>query len=127
MNSLSLPVVHPGFQKLKRNGRLLHFAAGGLILAHAISHFNQPHSNPLYLGCLLLIALDMFILVFAARNALAELPRINLFFRVVEIIFFFGIGITMLFQLQWLLGTSHILIGIVYIYLFACEKNIHFD
>lgn len=47
MNSLALPVVHPAFQKLKRAGRFLHLAAGGLILVHAVSHFNQPHSSPI--------------------------------------------------------------------------------
>jgi hypothetical protein len=94
-------------------------------LAHAISHFNQPHSNPLYLGCLLLIALDIFILVIAARNALSEQPVINLFFRIIEIIFFLGIGITMLVQQQWLLGSIHVLLSVIYVYLGYCEKNIH--
>src|SRR5688500_11678148 len=95
MNSLSLPVVHPAFEKLKRSGRILHLAAVALILVHAISHFKEPHTSPIYLGCLLLIAVDIFILVFAAKNLVIEMPRINLFFRMVEIIFFIGIGVTM--------------------------------
>lgn len=125
MNSLSLPVVHPAFQKIKRSGRLLHFAAGGLLLAHAISHFNQPHSNPVYLGCVLLIAIDIFILVFAGRNILASMPLINLFFRFIEILFFLGISITMLVAANWISGVIHLLLCLAYSYLFQCERRVH--
>lgn len=125
MNSLSLPVVHPSFQKLKHAGRLLHLAAGGFILVHAISHFNQPHSSPLYLGCLLLMALDIFILVFAGKNILIDMPRVNLFFRLTEILFFLGIGITLFVDAKWLLGTLHIVLCLVYSYLFYCEKKVN--
>lgn len=124
MNSLALPVVHPAFQKLKRSGRFLHLTAGALILVHAISHIQQPHSNPLYLGCLFLIAVDIFILVFAAKNLVVEMPRVNLFFRLVEIIFFMGIGITMCVQARWATGSIHLLLSIAYIYLFYCEKRL---
>lgn len=125
MDSLSLPVVHPPFQKLKRAGRLLHITAGTFILAHAIAHFNQPESSPLYLGCLLLIALDIFILVFAGKNFLNDMPRVNLFFRLTEILFFLGIGITLLRELNWLMAIFHILLSMMYSYLFYCEKKIN--
>jgi hypothetical protein len=125
MNSLALPVVHPAFQKLKRSGRLLHLAAGALILVHAISHIREPHSNPLYLGCLFLIAVDIFILVFASKNLVVEMPRVNLFFRLVEIVFFLGIGITMYVSARWITGSIHLVLGIAYIYLFYCEKRLH--
>lgn len=125
MNSLALPVVHPAFQKLKRSGRLLHFAAGVLILVHAISHFRDEHSSPIYLGCLLLIAVDIFILVFAGKNLLAEMPKANLFFRLVEIIFFLVIGLTLLFQSRWMPGGTHLLITIAYCYLYYCEKKVN--
>lgn len=125
MNSLSLPVVHPSFQKLKHAGRLLHLAAGGLILVHAISHFNQPQSSPIYLGCLLLMALDIFILVFAGKNILIHMPRVNLFFRLAEILFFLGIGITLFIESKWFMGSLHLVLCLVYSYLFYCEKNVN--
>lgn len=127
MNSLKLPVVHPAFQKLKRSGRLLHFAAAALILVHAISHIGEPHSSPVYLGCLFFIAVDIFILVFAGGNLLEDLPRINLFFRLVEIVFFIGIGVTMLVQKSWLPGLIHVALSGAYIYLFYCESHINSD
>jgi hypothetical protein len=127
MNSLALPVVHPAFQKLKRSGRLLHLAAGVLILVHGVSHIREPHSSPVYLGCLFLIAVDIFILVFAGKNLVVDMPGVNLFFRLVEIIFFVGIGVTMFVQSRWLVGGTHVLISIAYIYLFYCEKRLQHE
>lgn len=125
MNSLSLPVVHPSFQKLKHAGRLLHLTAGGLILVHAISHFNQPQSSPVYLGCLLLMALDIFILVLAGKNILIDMPKVNLFFRLAEILFFLGIGITLMVESKWAMGSLHLVLSVVYSYLFYCEKKLN--
>jgi hypothetical protein len=127
MDSLSLPVVHPAFQRLKHSGRLLHLAAGGLILAHAFSHFNEPHPSPVYLGCLLRRALDIFILVLAGRNILIDMPKVNLFFRLTEILFFIGIGTMLLLETKWAMGSVHIILGIVYSYLFYCEKKLNVE
>lgn len=123
MDSLALPVVHPAFQKLKRAGRFLHLAAGGLILIHALSHINQPDSSPVYLGCLLFMAIDIFILAVAGKNIAAELPIVNLFFRFIEIIFFLGIGLACFLGHEWWTGGGHILMTLAYIYLFRCEKR----
>ena len=124
MNSVSIPVVHPGFQNLKRSSRLMHLFAGGLILAHAISHLSEPDFSIVYSGCLLLMALDIFILVFAGRNILVDFPKVNLFFRFTEFLFFAGIGANMLSESRWILGTSHLILSLSFIYLFYCEKQI---
>jgi hypothetical protein len=123
MDSLALPVVHPAFQKLKRAGRFLHLAAGGLILVHALSHINQPDSSPVYLGCLLFMAIDIFILAVAGKNIAADMPIVNLFFRLVEIIFFLGIGIACFLGHEWWTSGGHILMTLAYLYLFRCEKR----
>jgi hypothetical protein len=123
MDSLALPVVHPAFQKLKRAGRFLHIAAAGLILVHALSHINQPDSSPLYLGCLFFMAVDILILAVAGKNIAADLPIVNLFFRLVEIIFFLGIGIACFLGSEWWTGGGHILMTLAYLYLFRCEKR----
>jgi len=124
MNSLALPIVHPAFQNLKRSGKLLHVTAATLILIHAITHMVRPGGNYIYFGCLFLIAVDILILVFAGKNILEERPSVNLFFRFVEFIFFLGIGVDLLLKLNWINGTVHILISLVYIYLFYCEKKL---
>jgi hypothetical protein len=124
MNSLALPVVHPAFQKLKRAGRFLHLAAGALILVHAISHIREPHSSILYLGCLFFMAADIFILVMAGKNIASEMPIVNLFFRLVEVVFFLGIGLTLCLDRDWTMGPIHLAICAAYVYLFWCEKKL---
>ena len=123
MNSISFTIVHPAFQNLKRSGRLLHLTAGGLILAHAISHFKQPDASPVYFWCQFIVALDIFVLVFAGRHLLAALPKLNLFFRFIEFLFFLGIAVLLFFERKWLMGSLHFVLSIIYIYLFYCEKN----
>jgi hypothetical protein len=122
MDSISLPVVSPTFERLKRHGVWLHTLAGILILAHAISHFRSESTHTLYFWCLLIISLDIFLLVLAGRDLLRQLPRVNLFFRLVEIIFFFGIGVLMIIEGNELTGIVHFLLAIGYGYLFYCEN-----
>jgi hypothetical protein len=123
MDSISLPVVHPAFEKLKRSGSWLHVAAGLLILTHAISHFHRHESPTLYFWCQLIISLDIFILVGAGREILRQSPRVNLFFRVVEIVFFLGIGWMMLLEKNWMTACIHLFLCIAYVYLFYCERG----
>lgn len=123
MDTISLPVVHPAFERLRRSSSGLHTLAGILILSHAISHIRSEESPSLYFWCLLLISLDIFLLVLAGRDILRQLPRVNLFFRLVEIIFFLGIGILMLLQGNPWTGIIHLALSIAYSYLFYCEKN----
>ena len=125
MNGISLPVIHPQFENLRKKGRLLHLVAATLIVVHAVSHFNQPGVPIVYFACLLLIALDIFILVFATRSSLSSMPKVNLFFRAIECVFFLGIGVEMLVKEYWLSGASHLVLGIAYSYLFYCERKLH--
>lgn len=122
MDSISLPVVSPTFERLKISGVWLHSLAGVLILAHAISHFRSENTHTLYFWCLLLISIDILLLVIAGRDLLQQLPRVNLFFRLVEIIFFFCIGTLMVVQGNELTGIVHFLLSIAYGYLFYCER-----
>jgi hypothetical protein len=122
MDSISLPVVDPAFEKLKRNGIWLHTLAGILLLAHAISHFRSENAHTLYFWCLLLISLDIFLLVIAGHQLLRQLPRVNLFFRSIEIIFFFCIGILMIREGNMITAIVHLLLAIGYSYLFYCER-----
>jgi hypothetical protein len=122
MDSISLPVIAPRLDKLKRSGGWLHLLAGALILAHAISHFRGETTHTLYFWCLLIISLDIFLLVLVGRDLLHQMPRMNLLFRCVEIIFFLGIGTLMLVEGNPMTGLFHLLLGIAYGYLFYCER-----
>jgi hypothetical protein len=123
MDSISLPVVHPAFEKLKRSGSWLHVVAALMILTHAMSHFHRHESPTLYFWCQLIISLDILILVGAGRELLRQLPRVNLFFRVVEIVFFLVIGWMMLLERNWVTAGIHLSLSIAYAYLFYCEKS----
>ncbi len=117
-----MPVVHPTFEKLKLSGRWLHAAAGLFILTHALSHMHRQEAPPLYFWCQLLISLDIFILVMAGRDLLL-VPRVNLFFRLVEIIFFLVIGLMMLLEGSMLTAVVHCSLSVGYSYLFYCERS----
>lgn len=124
MDSISLPVVAPAFERLKRSGTWLHLTAGVLILTHAISHFRGEESHTLYFWCQLIISLDIFLLVLAGKDILRQQPKINLFFRLVEVIFFGCIGTLMLLQGHSVIAIIHLSLGIGYTYLFYCEKRL---
>ena len=124
MNSLTLPVVHPSFQRLKKNAGSLHLTAAGLILTHAITHFEKSNYDFFYTGCLIFIAVDISILAIAARHVLTELPRVNLLFRAIEFLFFLGIATELLFREQWINSIIHFIFSLSYIYLFYCEKKV---
>jgi hypothetical protein len=123
MDSISLPVVAPAFERLKRSGTWLHLTAGVLILTHAISHFRGEESHTLYFWCQLIISLDIFLLVLAGKDILRQLPGVNLFFRLVEVIFFLGIGTLMLLQGHLVIAIIHLSLSVGYAYLFYCEKR----
>ncbi len=123
MDSISLPVIAPRLDRLKGSGSWLHLLAGALILAHAVSHFRGEAAHTLYFWCLLLISLDIFVLVIFGRGMLLQLPRLNLFFRVIEIAFFTGIGILTLLEAHPLTGVFYLLLGIAYGYLLYCERS----
>jgi hypothetical protein len=127
MDSISLPVVHPAFERLKRSGTSLHALAGLLILTHAVSHFRQEESPTVYFWCLLLISLDIFLLILAGRDILRQLPKVNLFFRLVEIVFFLGIGGFMLKEGNGWTGLIHVMLSIAYGYLYYCERSFRAD
>ena len=122
MESLCLPVIHPAIQKLKLSGSWLHLLAGLLILIHALSHLNGSGIHPVFLWCQVLIALDIIILVFAGRGLLASAPRINLFFRLEEVVFFAGIGIIMMGAGAYFSGIFHFCLSLSYLYLCYCER-----
>ena len=127
MDSISLPVVHPAFERLKRSGVGLHILAALLILTHALSHFRHEESPTVYFWCQLLISFDILLLVLAGRDVLKQLPKVNLFFRVVEIVFFLGIGIFMLMEGNSWTGVIHLGLSIAYSYLLYCEKGVRSD
>ncbi len=123
MNGISFPVIHPAFEKLKNSGRLFHLIAALLLMAHALSHLGESF-NPVYFWCQLIFAFDILLLVFIGRNLAVTMPGINSIFRFAEFLFFLGIGFILFLEAKWIQASFHVLLGVVYIYLFHCERRI---
>jgi len=123
MDAISLSIVHPSFERLKRSGRVFHFIAAMIILSHAVNHALQAEFSPVYFWCQLIIALDILILVFAGKQMLWQLPKLNFFFRVTEVIFFLGISIVQLSASHWLTSVIYFGLCMAYAYLFYCERK----
>ncbi len=120
----SLRIVHPAFELLKRSASFLHFIAASLIILNAVHQLQQLHSNQVLCYSQIFIGADIMILIFFAGAAVAEAPRLNLFFRFVEVIFLIGIGISLVDNGHLLMGWIHILFSGAYFFLFYREKRI---
>ena len=123
MNSMAVPIIHPVFRTLKNSSRLLHLMAAGLIMAHALTHFTDPFPSPVFFWCQVIISLDIILLVFYGRQVLQDMPRVNLFFRLIESLFFLGIATLMFLNQKYLFAGINMLIGLSFIYLLYCERR----
>ncbi|MFN8243388.1 MAG: hypothetical protein U0X40_04975 [Ferruginibacter sp.] len=125
MNSqYSLPIVHPSFELLKRSGRFLHFVAASLILMNAFRGLRTPGSNSMLCYLELIIAADIYLLVFLGAELLAEAPRFNLFFRLIEMLSLSGIGILLLHNGETTYGILHLLLALGFYILFHRERRV---
>ena len=127
MNSLQLQVVHPAFRLLHNSCRLLHLTAALLLLVHALSHASASTVHPIYVWCQLIVAADIMLLVFAGRQVLSEYPKVNLFFRCVEFLFFLGIALSAIFSENWISAILHFFVAGFYVFLFQCERKLRTD
>jgi hypothetical protein len=120
----SIPVVHPAFELLKRSARVLHFIAASVILINAI-HILQAHNgNTLLCYTQMIIAADVFLLVFFGGVLLIEAPRLNLIFRLMEALTLLGIGITLIDDGHKWFGIIHLLTAAGYFFLFKRERRV---
>ncbi len=120
----SLPVIHPAFELLKRSARILHFIAASVILINAI-HILQVHNGSKVLFFTqLIIAADIFLLVFFGGVVLVEAPRLNLIFRLIESLALFGIAITLFDDGHHWSGVLHGIASAGYLFLFYREWRV---
>jgi hypothetical protein len=120
----TLPVVHPAFELLKRSARILHFIAASVILINAI-HILQAHDgNKVLCYTQMIIAADIFLLVFFGGVVLIEAPRMNLVFRLIEALTLFGITVTLIDDGHNWLGLLHGLASVGYLFLFYREWRV---
>lgn len=125
MNSqYSLPVVHPAFETLKRWARSLHFIAASLILLNAFEQLQTSTGNNLLAYMQMVIAADIYLLVFFGGHILQEAPRLNLIFRLMEALTLAGVGIMLISRGQAGYGFLQLLISGGYFFLFYRERRV---
>lgn len=125
MNAVSLTIIHPAFENLKRAGRLLHLLAGMAILANAFSLYRNPTINPVYFWCQLIVAIDIVLLVFLTRNLIEELPKINLAFRLTETLTLFAAAIIFFSEEWYTMSLALLLVSMAFAYLLYCEQKVN--
>jgi hypothetical protein len=120
----SLPVVHPAFELLKRYARVLHFIAASLIFINAV-HLLQAHNgNEVLYYTQMIIAADIFLLVFFGGALLIEAPRLNLIFRLFEVLTLMGISFTLMGEGHNWFGLVHLIVFGGYLFLFYREWRV---
>lgn len=123
-NQYSLPVVHPAFELLKRSARILHFIAASVILANALFELKADDGHQLIAYTQLVIAADVYLLIFLGGPILVVAPRLNLVFRFIETLTILCIGATVAIDgLGWL-AFAHVLMGAGYGFLFYREWRV---
>ncbi len=120
----SLQVVHPAFELLKRSARVLHFIAASVILIDALHLLQAHHGNKVLCYTQMVIAADIFILVFFGGVLLIEAPRLNLIFRLIEVLTLFGISLTMMSDGHTWFGFVHLNVSAGYLFLFYREWRV---
>jgi len=120
----SLQIIHPAFELLKRSARVLHFIAAAIIFTNAL-HILQAHNGSrLLCYTQMVIAADIFILVFFGGVLLIEAPKLNLLFRLIETLTLFGISLALMSDGHNALGCLHLLLTAGYLFLFYREWRV---
>jgi hypothetical protein len=120
----SIPVVHPSFELLKRSARVLHFIAASVIAVNAWHELQENDSSRMLAITQLIIAADIYLLIFFGGNVLEALPRINLIFRLFEALALMGIGFMLMADGYNVLSLLHFLLAGGYCFLFYREWRV---
>jgi hypothetical protein len=120
----SLQIVHPAFELLKRSARVLHFIAASIILINAL-HTLQAHGGSKVLCYTqMVIAADIYLLVFFGGVLLIEVPRLNLIFRLIEALALLGIASSLITDGHNWFGLLHLMVSAAYLFLFRRERRV---
>jgi len=117
----SLSIVHPSFESLKNVSRLLHFMAAAFIVLNAVHQLAAHEGNKITCYTQIVIAADIFILVFFGAGLLATLPKVGVLFRLIEALTFLGVWITLTNESHPYPGMLHAVFSAIYF--FICYRE----
>lgn len=124
MNGMALPVKHPSFEQLRRQGNLLHLLAAVLLSTHA---FMAIEASWIYRGSLLFIVLDILLILFVFKGIIYQITSINIAFRIFEIGFFAGISLYKFFEPSYFSASLNLVLAGAFAYIFYCERTIRLE
>jgi len=120
----SLQIVHPAFELLKRSARVLHFIAASVILINALHLMQAHHASRVLCYTQIVIAADVYMLVFFGGVLLMEAPRLNIIFRLIEVLTIMGIAFTLISDGHNWFGLMHLMLSGGYLFLFYREWRV---
>lgn len=123
-NQYSLQIVHPAFELLKRSARILHFIAASVIIINAIHLIQLHNGNKVLYYSQIIIAVDIYLLVFFGGVLLIEAPRLNLIFRLIELLAISGIAFILIADGHNWFGYLHLMLSTGYLFLFYREWRV---
>lgn len=118
---LSVSIVHPEYNNLKKISPLLHFMAGLVFLAGAYYEFTMD--NRITAFCEIVIGADVIALAFMKRFA-EESSRLNASFRLIEVIVFAGLFVLALLDQSYIIAALLLVATGMYAYIFHCERKL---
>jgi hypothetical protein len=110
----SLSIIHPTLELLRHAARFLHFMAAAFICLNAVHQFAAHEGNAVLFYTQLIIALDIFILVFFGSGMLSGAAKIGVIFRLIETLTFLGIALTLKGDGHPWLALLHAIAAVVY-------------
>ena len=117
---LSVSIVHPAYNNLKKFSPILHFLAGLVFLAAGGYEFRMD--NRITAFCEIVIGIDVIVLAFM-RGIAEQSSRLNASFRLIEVLVFGGLTILAILEQSWVTGAILTLATGMYYYVFHCEKK----
>jgi hypothetical protein len=118
---LSVSIVHPGYNNLKKFSPLLHFLAGLVFIAGAYNEFVMD--NRITAFCEAVIGADVIALAFMKKFA-EESSHTNATFRLIETIVFAGLFVLAVLDQSYFIAAFLLIATGMYAYIFHCEKKL---
>ena len=103
---------------------MLHFIGASIILINGLHLLQEHESTKLLCYLQMIIAAEIYLVLFLGRTLLIDSPQLNVFFRIIESLTLMGIGFTLISYGHVLPGWVHLFVSAGYFFLFYREWRI---
>jgi hypothetical protein len=103
---------------------MLHFIGASIILINGLSLLQEDKSLQLSFYLQIIIAAEIYLVLFLGRFLFLASPELNIFCRIIESFTLVGIGLTQVSYSHIFIGCAHLFISAGYFFLFYREWRI---